>query len=147
MTYDAKAPGHSGSGRTRQIWGEDFDLPEDGLDPDQVVRQVEDLLARHRRLEERSRGPTSVNMCLRNVIGGMDRAEETISVQVQGYMREETHAVSERPLAEIQGLSQDTQRLKDQWKRRGARASTLDDCGVVLEEDASFGISQSKAHG
>ena len=77
-------------------------------------------LAHHRRLEERSGGQTSVNTYLRDVIGGRDRLKETISVRVQGFMREEAPAASD-------------------WN--------LEDGGVVREEDASSGVAQGKAHG
>ena len=75
---------------------------------------------RHRQSEERSGGQTSFNTYLRDVIGGRDRLKETISVRIQGFMREEAHAASD-------------------WN--------LEDGGVVREEDASSGVAQGKAHG
>ena len=38
---------------SRQLWGENFALVDNGLDPNHVVQFVEDLLTRYKRLDER----------------------------------------------------------------------------------------------
>ncbi|MCH8346812.1 MAG: hypothetical protein IIC87_07800 [Chloroflexi bacterium] len=68
---------------SRQLWGENFALVDNGLDPNHVVQFVEDLLTRYKRLDERGGSSASVNSYLQKVIGEINRVEETITTQIR----------------------------------------------------------------
>jgi cell division septum initiation protein DivIVA len=68
---------------TRQLWGETFTLVENGLNPDQVDRFVNDLLTRYKRLEDKGDTSTTVNTYLQKVMGEINQVEQTMTDQIR----------------------------------------------------------------
>ena len=82
---DDVAPSPSTSRRksSRLLWGEHFDVVDEGLSESQIVPFVEDLLARYNRLLEQRGSTGTVNSYLQKVMGEIDQIQSTVTSQIR----------------------------------------------------------------
>jgi hypothetical protein len=101
---------------------------------EQAALETQAIMTNSRKKAEAAEGQIRLQVQLL-----VEKAQE----QIQGYIRREGTEAYQRLLTALQGLSRETQRLEDQWKRQSTQLWNTEDFRVILEEDTSTASPQS----
>ena len=101
------------------LWGRDFTLTEQGLDPNEVIAFVDNLLARNKELSEQTT-PIAMTNYMQKLMGELQNVEETVKAQAQRDAEAEAAKITTEAKRQAQEMVSSSVREASETSRKQA---------------------------